>query len=177
MKKQTFTATVSFGILLLGLAVSQPVRAQDMPPPSYASGDALIMVGCDRNFDLSTSQAETMTCINDMFSFADKDSSGVLSTFEFEDWRKVFIGSEDHPPFRLEFDRNMDGRVTREEFECHWLIRFRRLDKDTNALLSRAELYRLMPRPNFSSMPRRGGPPGGMPPGGPPSGGGGRPPF
>jgi EF hand len=177
MKNQTFATTLFLGIFSIGIMPIPTVQAQDMPPPSYASGDSLVLVGCDRNFDLVTSQGELTTCVNDMFALADKDRSGILSTFEFEDWRKVFIGSEDHPPFRLEFDRNMDGKVTKEEFEGHWLVRFNRLNKDTNAALTRAELYRPMPRPNFSTMPRRGGPPGGMPPGGPPGGGGGRPPF
>jgi EF hand len=182
MKTHAFIARLWLSAFFMGAAPFMTAQAQDMPPPSYAGGEALIMVGCDRDYDLVTTQAEMTTCAADMFALADKDRSQVVSLFELEDWRTIFIGNNDHPPFRLEFDRNLDNRITQDEFAQVWRARFIRLDKDRNGILSRTELYRPLPRPNFASMPRGGppgGPPGGMPPGGPggPGGGGGRPPF
>jgi hypothetical protein len=170
-----FALACSVAIALFGANAA----AQDRPPPTFASGDSLVIVGCDRNFDAVTSQAEMSDCVTQMFAAADKDRSGSVGTFEFEDWRKLYVGNDDHSPYRLEIDRNMDSRITSEELTFFWNLRFSTLDSDKDGSLTRRELYRDLPRPNFAKMLPGG--PGGMPPGrrpgggARPSGGGGRP--
>jgi hypothetical protein len=149
--------------------------AQDRPPPTFASGDSLIIVGCDRNFDALTTRAEMTECVTQMFVAADKDRSGGVGTFEFEDWRKVNVGNDDHSPYRLEIDRDMDSRITSEELAFFWNLRFTTLDGDKDGSLTRRELYRDLPRPNFATM--RPGGPDDMPKGRRPGGGGGGRPF
>jgi hypothetical protein len=91
------------------------------------------------------------------------------------------------PPYRLNFDRNVDNSITREEFHDELAARFADYDANHDGAVTRAEMLRANPgaRPQMMRDGSRGeGAPGGRErgglPGEGPGGGGtgdGRPPL
>lgn len=130
------------------------------------SGDALLWVSFDADRDYITSRAEAAAGLDEEWTRA----GGVaLSPLDFEAWARRALAGPDLAPFRLEFDRNMDNQITREEFDAALMARFSEHDRDGDGQLRRGELVQQVAR-----MPMQGGdgPRGG---GGPPRGRG-RPP-
>lgn len=75
------------------------------------------------------------------------------------------------PYLALIRDWSGDGRVDLDEFAAWYRGLFRRVDKNKDGVVTKAEMEAMPPPPK---MPP-GGPPGGMPPGGPSGKGGGPP--
>ena len=64
------------------------------------------------------------------FARADANSDGSLQPIEFQNWAKSVLGGAQMGPYRLDFDRNVDNVITREEFDTE--IRGRMRDYDEN---------------------------------------------
>lgn len=163
-------AVAAFFASLAGGALAQP---RGDIPGAYAGVDSIVITGCDQDRDFTTTRAEMAQCIEALYAIADADRSGTVSYLELEAFRAKAMGTDALPPYRLEFDRDQSMSVTPAEFAQVWLARFDARDPDKTGRVARSQLYRTMPRPDFSAMrrpPGGGGPPGGMPPGG-------RPPF
>lgn len=137
--------------------------AQDSTAPIRAllSADALMLVSFDANADLSVSRDEAEAGFAREFTRADADNNGALSPIEFSNWSNLVLGGSQIGPYRLDFDRNVDNVITREEFDTEMRARFSQYDGDENEALSRTEFVRLVgqarpPAPRREPTPQMG---------------------
>jgi hypothetical protein len=120
-----------------GGPTNEPIRA-------LMSADALMFVGFDTDADLATSAAEIEAGISREFTRADVGGDGSLSPIEFQNWANVVLGGNQLGPYRLDFDRNVDNVISREEFEAEIRGRVSDYDQDQSGPLSRPEFVRLI---------------------------------
>ncbi len=148
----------------LGLAACGGRAAQDRTAPIRAllSADALMLVSFDTNGDLSVSRDEAEAGFTREFTRADADANGALSPIEFSSWSNLVLGGAQIGPYRLDFDRNVDNIITREEYDTELRARFSQYDADENDTLSRTEFVRLVGQAR-SPTQRRPSPMGELP--------------
>lgn len=103
-----------------------------------------MFVSFDTNGDMSTSGEETEAGLAREFARADTNRDGSLQPIEFQNWSNSVLGGTQLGPYRLDFDRNVDNVITREEFENEIHARFRDYDSDESGSLSRSEFVRLV---------------------------------
>lgn len=115
----------------------EPIRA-------LLSADALLFVGFDGDGDHATTRAEMEAGIAREFARADTNGDGQIQPIEFQNWSNVALGGGQIGPFRLEFDRNVDNVISREEFDAEIRARFDDYDTDENGVVARSELVRLI---------------------------------
>lgn len=115
----------------------EPIRA-------LMSADVLMLVSFDANGDLSVSGDEVTAGIDREFGRADTNGDGTLQPIEFQNWSNLVLGGTQLGPFRLDFDRNVDNVITREEFENEIRARVRDYDSDESGSVSRSEFIRLV---------------------------------
>ncbi|MBL8545987.1 MAG: hypothetical protein JNL81_05950 [Hyphomonadaceae bacterium] len=130
-----------------GLAACGGGRAvQDRTAPIRAllSADALMLVSFDTNDDLAVSREEAEAGLAREWTRADANSDGTLQPIEFTNWSNLVLGGSQIGPYRLDFDRNVDNSITREEFDAELRARFTQYDADENGSLSRTEFVRLV---------------------------------
>jgi len=130
----------------LGLAGCGGRAVQDRTAPIRAllSADALMLVSFDTNGDLGVSRDEAEAGFAREFTRADADANGALSPIEFSSWSNLVLGGSQIGPYRLDFDRNVDNIITREEYDTELRARFSQYDADENDTLSRTEFVRLV---------------------------------
>jgi hypothetical protein len=121
-------------------------RGDDRTAPIRAllSADALMFVSFDGDGDLNVSQSESEAGIGREFARADSNSDGSLQPIEFSGWSNQVLGGSQIGPYRLDFDRNVDNVITREEFDNELRARFAQYDSDENNAVTRAEFVRLV---------------------------------
>ncbi len=134
------------GALALTACASGSGRGTDTHEPIRAllSADALLFVSFDADGDLSTTTAEMEAGTAREFSRADANSDGQLQPIEFQNWANAVLGGGQLGPYRLDFDRNVDNVITREEFEAEIRGRMRDYDEDESGDIRRSELIRLV---------------------------------
>ncbi len=116
---------------------NQPIRA-------LLSADALMFVSFDADDDLRTTNAEVEAGLAREFARADTSGDGVLQPIEFQNWSNAVLGGAQMGPYRLDFDRNVDNVITREEFAAEITARMRDYDENQDGAGSRAEFVRLV---------------------------------
>jgi hypothetical protein len=116
---------------------SEPVRA-------LMSSDVMVFVGFDADGDLSVSEAEVTAGLTREFTRADSNADGQLQPIEFQNWANVALGGGNIGPFRLDFDRNVDNTITREEFDAEFRARMEDYDSNEDGVLTRPEFVRLL---------------------------------
>jgi hypothetical protein len=137
------------------------------PIRALLSADALMFVAFDTDGDLSVSQAESEAGIGREFGRADSNSDGSLQPIEFSNWSNLVLGGSQIGPYRLDFDRNVDNVITRDEFDTELRARFSQYDEDENHALSRSEFVRLVGQARQPTTRRQIAPPiGGQGPNG-----------
>jgi hypothetical protein len=122
------------------------------------SADVLMLVSFDTNQDLSVSMAEVEAGIDREFRRADANQDGSLQPIEFQNWSNLVLGGVQLGPFRLDFDRNVDNVITREEFEAEIRARAQEYDSDENGAVSRGEFIRLVGQARPPAPQRTGTP-------------------
>ena len=135
---------------------NEPIRA-------LLSADAMMLVSFDADGDLSTSAAEIDAGLDREFARADANGDGSMQPIEFQNWSNPVLGGGHLGPYRLDFDRNVDNVITREEFDTEIRARVDYYDEDENGALARSEFVRLVgqtrpprePPPPSSMAPRR----------------------
>lgn len=145
----------------LGLAACGGGReAQDRAPiRALLSADALMLVSFDTNGDLNVTREEAEAGFAREWTRADADANGSLSPIEFSNWSNAVLGGLQIGPYRLDFDRNVDNVITREEFDSELRARFSQYDSDENGSLSRAEFVRLVGQARPPAQRRQVAPP------------------
>jgi hypothetical protein len=78
------------------------------------------------------------------FARADANNDGSWQPIEFSNWSILVLGGSQIGPYRLDFDRNVDNVITREEFDTEMRARFSQYDEDESGSLSRSEFVRLV---------------------------------
>jgi hypothetical protein len=115
----------------------QPIRA-------LLSADALMFVSFDVDGDLRVAAEEITAGIQREFTRADSSSDGQLQPIEFQTWSNTVLGGTAIGPYRLDFDRNVDNVITREEFDTEINGRARDYDENEDGVLVRSEFVRLV---------------------------------
>ena len=67
-----------------------------------------------------------------------------MQPIEFQNWGNLVLGGGHLGPYRLDFDRNVDNVITREEFDTEIRARVEYYDEDENGVLVRPEFVRLI---------------------------------
>jgi hypothetical protein len=130
----------------MGLAACGGASAsQDRAPiRALLSADTLMLVSFDANFDLAVTRDEAETGFAREWTRADTNADSSLQPIEFTNWSNLVLGGSQIGPYRLDFDRNVDNVITREEFDTELRARFSQYDSDENGSLSRTEFVRLV---------------------------------
>jgi hypothetical protein len=124
---------------------------------AVASVDALLFVGFDDNHDARIDAAELTAGIAREFTRADGNGDGSVAPLEFGAWSRLALADGRGAPYRLDFDRNVDGVITQQEFHAELEARAREYDKDHDGVLLRAEFVRDAPRLMQMRGPMQGG--------------------
>jgi len=134
---------------------SDPIRA-------LLSADVMMFVSFDADGDAVVTNAEIDAGLTREFARADSNGDGQLQPIEFQNWSHLVLGGGMLGPYRLDFDRNVDNVITREEFNTEIHARVRDYDQDQSSSLTRTEFVRLvgqarppanMPRPGEMTRP------------------------
>ena len=96
----------------------------------------LYFVGLDRNQDKVTTRAELAAGIKTDWAKFDSNQSAA----SFQNWTVKAFGSRTALPSFLSFDSNLDGIVSKDEFETRLTEEFSRLDRDGDGQIVRSEL-------------------------------------
>lgn len=122
----------------------RPGGGREEPVRALMSADALMFVSFDADGDLNVSTAEIEAGIAREFARADTNRDNQLQPIEFQNWANVVLGGGQIGPFRLDFDRNVDNVITREEFDAEIRARARDYDSNEDGAISRSEFVRLI---------------------------------
>ncbi|MBL8537593.1 MAG: hypothetical protein JNM59_09360 [Hyphomonadaceae bacterium] len=120
-----------------GAANNEPIRA-------LLSADTMMFVSFDGDGDAAISAAEVDAGLAREFARADAGADGQLQPNEFQTWANLVLGGGQLGPYRLDFDRNVDNVITREEFDAELRARVRDYDENEDGALTRSELIRLV---------------------------------
>jgi len=146
MKVQSLAAFVGGALLLYACATPEqgPHRGGPLAPVQRAllSADALVFVSFDTDGDLRITQAELETGIAREFARADSNHDGSISPLEYQAWAASALGGDSLPPFRLDFDRNVDNVITQKEFHDELAARFHSYDANNDGAVTRDEFLR-----------------------------------
>jgi len=155
VKTSWIWALAGAGAALAGCA-SEPKDEQRRVelPRVLLSADTLVFATFDANGDVRIDVAERDAGIAREWTRADANGDGTLPPLEFQTWMTQALGGSNAPPYRLDFDRNVDNAITRTEFETELVARFDDYDADKDGVLTRTEFVRDVPRPQM----REGGP-------------------
>lgn len=130
-----------------------PGAHQNEPIRALLSADVMMFISWDANGDLVVSPDEIEAGITREFNRADANHDGRIEPIEYQAWQNAVLGGSSMGPYRLDFDRNVDNVITREEFANEIHARVRDYDTDENGSLSRAEFVRLVGQARPARMP------------------------
>ena len=112
-----------------------------VPPPLKTSA-GLLFASFDSNQDNQISRAELNAGIDRAFLRADLNHDQDIAPLEFEGFAKGSLDGGKSAPFRLDFDRDVDGLIALKEFQTELTAIADSLDADKDAALSHAELLK-----------------------------------
>lgn len=121
------------------------------------SADVMMFVSFDTDGDLNVTAAEIDAGLQREFTRADANGDGNVQPIEFQSWGTAVLGGGQLGPYRLDFDRNVDNVITRQEFDTEIRARVGDYDSDESGSLSRGEFIRLIGQarpPREQIMPR-----------------------
>lgn len=124
-----------------GTSGSNELRRTD-PVRALLSADALMYGDFDANKDYQVTLAEVEAGVTAEFARADSNGDGSIGPIEFQTWSNLVVGGSMTPPYRLDFDRNVDNIITQEEFRNEIVARAQQYDSDENGAITRAEFIR-----------------------------------
>lgn len=152
-----FIRAFAIGALTLTAAACASGPSRDERPREgprvLLSADTLLFASFDANADLRIDSSEIEAGIVREWTRADQNQDGALSPIEFQAWMNLALGGSNAPPYRLDFDRNVDNSITRAEFETEMRSRAADYDQNEDGVLERAEFLRDAPRPQMMMNP------------------------
>jgi hypothetical protein len=116
---------------------AQPAAAARRP--GTADADAVLFASFDRDGDLLVSRAELEAGIAREFARADANHDHVIDPAEYQAWSMRALGGI-YPPYRLDMDRNADGKITFEEFAAELRARAHSYDSNGDGVIEHADL-------------------------------------
>ncbi len=134
-------------------ATGGPASHLNEPIRALLSADVMMFISWDTNGDLVVSPDEIEAGIAREFERADTNHDGRIEPIEFQAWANAVLGGGQMGPYRLDFDRNVDNVISREEFANEIHGRVRDYDADENGSLSRAEFVRLVGQARPARLP------------------------
>jgi hypothetical protein len=135
-------AVLALGAAALAGCASSGDGRRAEPLRALLSVDALVFSGFDSNDDLRISAAEIEAGISREWARADANHDASLQPLEFQTWSSAALGGGQTPPYRLDFDRNVDNAISAEEFRTELLARAHEYDTDEDGALTRADFVR-----------------------------------
>jgi hypothetical protein len=102
----------------------------------------MMFVSFDADADLTISAVEIEAGMVSEFARADANRDASLQPIEFQAWANAALGGGQMGPYRLDFDRNVDNIITRQEFDTEMRARVSDYDADENGALTRLEFVR-----------------------------------
>jgi|GEM_PF-1043109 len=109
---------------------------------SLKTSAGTLFASSDSNQDIQISRAELKAGIDRAFARADLNHDQDIAPLEFESFAKGSLDCVKSPPFRLDFDRDVDGLIALKEFQTELTAIADSLDADKDAALSHAELLK-----------------------------------
>jgi len=100
---------------------------------------AMMIAACDTDGDGRTTAAELHACVERSFAAIDTGHKGSLGYIEFADWAERWLGDRNALPSPFEVDADGDNRITLAEIQVKMAQIFRRLDRDHDGVVTRAE--------------------------------------
>jgi hypothetical protein len=151
MKTKAALAAMAGGLAMLGACASdnRDLGSQPSAPRVLLSADALVFVSFDSNGDLMVDAGEIEAGVAREWVRADTSGDSVLAPLEFGAWAEAALGGNQLPPFRLDFDRNVDNSISEEEFRTEFAARVSDYDANGDGVLSRAEMLRPVAQPRL----------------------------
>lgn len=133
-------------LLLLQAAAAAPATAPATPPgpgqpPATMMVEpvAMMIAACDLDGDGRTTAAELHICVERSFAAIDTEHKGSLGYIGFADWAERWLGDRNALPSPFEVDTDGDNRITLTELQVKMADIFRRLDRDHDGVVTRAE--------------------------------------
>lgn len=147
MKAWTLAAMACGAAVLAACAGGGDRGPRAEPIRALLSADALVYATFDTDGDMRISAAELEAGVARELTRADANGDGSLQPLEFQNWSNAALGGGQLPPYRLDFDRNVDNVITAEEFTTELTARARDYDADGDGVLTRAEFVRQVNQP------------------------------
>ncbi len=154
--------------MLLVLALPLTVAAQDAPAPQYVppigqppvqtmvvEPVAMMLAACDADGDARTTREEARACVTKSFASIDTAKAGSIGYIGYSDWAARWLGDANALPSPFETDADHDNRITAAELTVKIGSIFTRLDRDSDGVLTRAELLTVRAVPQGSGRRRR----------------------
>jgi len=152
--------------LILALQAAPVATAPPGPgqPPATMVVEpvAMMIAACDADSDGRTTAAELHACVERSFAAIDTGHKGALGYIEFADWAERWLGDRNALPSPFEVDADGDNRITLDELQVKMAQTFRRLDRDHDAAVTRAECLTIRasaPYPQGGRRKGKGAPP------------------
>ena len=155
MHFRTFALMASSALAVTACATGASSQSNE-PIRALLSADVMMFVSWDANGDLVTSADEIAAGVTREFNRADANHDGRIEPIEFQAWAAAVLGGGQLGPYRLDFDRNVDNSISREEFSTEIRGRVRDYDTNEDGSLARAEFVRLVGQARPPSLPRIG---------------------
>ena len=140
-----------------------------LAPRPLKTSVGLLFASFDADDDMQISRSELNAGIDRAFARADQNNDGDVAPLEFEAFTKAALDGGKSPPFRLDFDRDVDGRIALAEFRTELTAISASLDADKDGALSHAEMLKAL-ETQAGPGARMGGPGAIRGQNGPPSG-------
>lgn len=120
-------------------AAATPPGPGQPPATMMVEPVAMMIAACDLDGDGGTTAAELHTCVARSFAAIDTAHQGSLGYIAFADWAERWLGDRNALPGPFETDTDGDNRITLAELQAKMAQIFRRLDRDHDGVVTRAE--------------------------------------
>lgn len=110
------------------------------PPSLVVEPVAMMIAAFDQDQDGRVTRDELQRGVRHSFEAIDTAHAGSLGYIGFADWATRWLGDPNALPGAFETDANGDNRITLDEVQAKFAAIFKRLDRNGDGVLVRAEL-------------------------------------
>jgi len=112
----------------------------DFQGKQVASPVGLLFAAMDENKDVKISSEEILFGGKHLFTISDVDGDEALTPTEFGTLSEIYLGGTYSSPSRMQFDRNLDQKISLAEFQDTLEIFHKKLDENGDGQLVRSEM-------------------------------------